>query len=141
MTDKTRPTAQAVKHLLNYDPETGVFTHRNPLSRRVKAGDIAGSLNAKGQRLIVVNGKQYKAHLLAHLYMLGEWPAGTMIHKDGNRDNNAWSNLVPMTQQQQAWHMPEHQTNATGYRGVICNRRRNKYETYITENGRPSQLQ
>jgi len=112
------------------------FKHRNPQSNRMKAGDIAGTINAKGQRVIRVQGRLYKAHLLAHLYMLGEWPSGTLIPKDWNRDNNAWSNLEPRTHQQQAWHMREHQTNATGYRGVTYNRRRNKYEAYIKENGK-----
>jgi len=85
-------TTDRLREMLTYDPTSGIFVWRLN-RRRVRAGDIAGSVNHDGYVRIKVLGAQYFAHRLAWLYMTGEWPIDEIDHKDRKRDNNQWCNL------------------------------------------------
>lgn len=93
-------TAEKLRHILHYDPETGVFTWMVSPRRRTKVGDEAGNRDYHGYVNITHEGTRYRAHRLAWLYMTGEWPADLVDHKDQNRSNNRWLNLRPATKAQ-----------------------------------------
>lgn len=137
---KERPSIETIEHFFRYDPETGDITWRVPAAHRVKAGQTAGSRNAKGQIVIRLQGKLLKAHIIAYALMTGEWPTGVVSHKDGKRDNNRWSNLEHVTESQQAWLHAEAPPNSTGHRGVRYDKRRRKYEAFIKEGGKRRRL-
>jgi hypothetical protein len=88
---------QRLRDVLHYDPITGEFTWLRTLSMRAVAGQKAGSVDRvngrNGRILIRVDGKCYRAHQLAWLYMTGEWPAAEIDHRDLNGRNNRWRNL------------------------------------------------
>lgn len=90
-------TAQRLRELLHYDPETGVFTRRVATSRS-HVGSVAGTLNVCGYLVARLDGTLYLLHRLAHLYMTGEWPEYGVDHKDTHRANNCWLNLRPADQ-------------------------------------------
>ena len=93
-------TAEQVRRLLHYDPETGVFRHRertavdmpDDFQRRMwnakYAGKVAGSeklLNPKAHtkyRVLRILHCDYLAHRVAWLYMTGEWPEDDVDHDD-----------------------------------------------------------
>lgn len=85
-------TREQLKQLLAYCPETGAFTWVNCQATQVRPGSAAGSTRKDGYVVIKVNGKPYKAHRLAFLYMTGRMPV-TVDHRDKNPSNNRWSNL------------------------------------------------
>jgi hypothetical protein len=93
---KTELTAERLRELLNYDPETGVFT-RLVRAANKKAGDRAGCARGDGYLLIRVSGSLYLAHRLAWFYVHGAWPANKIDHIDGVRDNNRIDNLRDAT--------------------------------------------
>lgn len=96
-------TAQRLRELLHYDPETGIFTWVSP--RRThgigsRIGDAAGSPQGTGYLSIGIEGRSYLAHRLAWLYMTSQWPTDDVDHLDRVRDNNSWRNLRAATRKQ-----------------------------------------
>lgn len=86
-------TAERLKQLVHYDPDTGVFTHIAP-RKKIRVGEQAGGIDpGSGYVVLCIDRKRHYAHRLAFLYMNGKWPAQLVDHRDGNRSNNAFSNL------------------------------------------------
>ncbi len=86
-------TAEYVRKVLDYNPETGVFLWRVTTSNKSLKGNRAGSEGSTGYRRMMLNGRSYKEHLIAWLYVTGEWPKDKIDHRDRVRDNNKWENL------------------------------------------------
>jgi len=73
-------TAERLRELLRFDPETEVFTWLVATSNRVRVGDVAGYLRKDGQRKVCIGGRCYFARRLAVFYMTGKWPRGRRFH-------------------------------------------------------------
>lgn len=86
-------TQSRLKELLNYDPETGVFTRLVDVTYNARAGDVAGSQMTVGYPTINLDGHRYYAHRLAWFYVHGVWPKNQIDHVDGERTNNRIANL------------------------------------------------
>ena len=84
-------TADRLRELVHYCPETGIFTHLQSRGR-VKAGTIAGC-NSNGYTVIRLDTILYPAHRLAWLYVHNHIPNGDVDHIDGNKSNNQICNL------------------------------------------------
>ena len=92
-------SAKRLREILDYNPETGVFTWKVMLAHRRKPGDVAGSLT-HGYIEIGIENHSYRAHRLAWLYIYGELPKEMIDHIDGNRANNSIDNLRLATSRQ-----------------------------------------
>lgn len=86
-------TAERLREVLDYNPETGLFVWRIRTSSRAGAGDIAGFDDGKGYTAIRIDGTQVFAHRLAWFWVHGAWPAGVIDHIDGVTTHNAIRNL------------------------------------------------
>jgi citrate synthase len=86
-------TAEELRRVLHYDPDTGIFTWKVTLSNRNPAGKKAGCIDHYGYIMMSIHGKRYKAHRLAWLYMTGAWPTNQIDHKFNNRSDNRFSEL------------------------------------------------
>lgn len=98
-------TAEALRAQLHYCPLTGMFTRKVDASN-AKAGDPAGVRQPHGYVKMQVLGERHYAHRLAWLYVTGSWPAGRLDHRNGDRADNAFTNLREATQQQNQMNRP-----------------------------------
>jgi hypothetical protein len=125
-------TQEALKRLMSYNPETGVFTWLVDRSDKIKAGDVAGGKNSiRGYKRIGIDYKVYPAHRLAFLYMTGKWPQHFVDHIDGNRSNNAWNNLRQATPAQNAANKCMQKNNSSGHIGVWKPKGRNRWVVQV----------
>jgi hypothetical protein len=79
--------------LLEYNPQTGLFTWLKTLSNRAVAGRLAGVGTPVRYGAIRINGVKYPAHKLAIYWYSGIYPFEDVDHRDGRRDNNSIENL------------------------------------------------
>lgn len=134
-------TVERVREALDYDPETGVFTWRKKIARKVVVGKIAGNIvDARGYRKIMIDGGRHYAHRLAFLYMTGDWPSEYVDHADGDPSNNAWANLREATRSQNMHNVGILATNTSGAKGVSWNKREKCWRAYIRCDGKQLQL-
>lgn len=86
-----------LRDVLNYDPNTGIFTWKSSKGFRVK-GKKAGTTCPRGYVSIGVGGKIHKAHRLAWLFAYGVLPSGQIDHIDRDKSNNRIDNLRDVPQ-------------------------------------------
>lgn len=95
---KIELTAQRLRELLDYSPDTGLFTWRKRGGPKAPVGSVAGGPDSNGYVKIGIDGEDYRAQRLAWLHYYGEWPKLDVGHLDGRIDNNAISNLRDLPQ-------------------------------------------
>jgi hypothetical protein len=127
--------ASAVRKLLDYDAETGVFTWRVSHKNRAR-GDKAGSRATRGYIQIHVQGHGYLAHRLAWLYVHGEWPTTGIDHINGKTDDNRISNLRLATHSQNGANAKRYASNTSGFKGVYWNTQVGKWNASIRVKGK-----
>jgi hypothetical protein len=123
-----------LQELLEYDPETGVFTWKVTKCWRAPAGSEAGTINIHGRRAIMVDQKLYTAHRLAWLYVHGEWPAGEIDHINCDPADNRICNLRLATSSQNKCNSRRPSHNTSGFKGVYYNRRLGRFAAQIAIN-------
>ena len=129
---KLRLTAERLRELLHYSPETGLFYWR--VSRKgIAAGTEAGTSHVGGYRLICIDRIGHYAHRLAWLYVHGEHPSKEIDHRNGNPSDNRIANLRQSSRAQGARNVARRR-NRSGFKGVYrCGR---KWKAQIDVNGR-----
>ena len=126
-------TQDKLKQALNYNELTGVFNWRDS-RRRIKKGDVAGSDNGSGYLRIQVDGKSYKAHRLAWLYVYGYFPENEIDHKNRVRYDNRIKNLRESSRQCNMRNKTIAKNNTSGVTGVRYNRKTHMWHGKITVN-------
>lgn len=124
------PSIDELRLLLDYDPETGIFRWKVKRGCR-RAGEITGCPNAQGHVVIGLNGEIHYAHRLAWALMRGKWPQHGIDHEDKDLANNRWRNLRAATASQSGANAWLRSDNKTGFKGVMYERRREKWRAEI----------
>lgn len=132
-------TAERLRKLFSYDPETGLFTRIANISG-AKVGTISGYTSAKGYDLIRVDNYLYRSHRLAWLYAYGSWPESQVDHINGIKNDNRLSNLRCCTNAQNLQNQRKKANNTSGFIGVSFRKTINKFRATIGINGKYSHL-
>lgn len=133
-------TQSKLKELLHYNPESGIFTWKVSLNRKIKIGSIAGTKNKYwGYIYIGLKQKKYRAHRLAWFYMTGRWPKG-IDHDNHIRDDNRWFNLKEATQSKNTKNQSLRKDNKSGFTGVCWCDKWKKWVAKINVNGKTKYL-
>lgn len=133
-------TQERLKELLHYDPDTGVFTWRKKSGSRAVVGAVAGCLGGKGYLRIKADGRQYRAHRLAFLYMCGVFPTAGVDHIDHCTRNNSWANLRLATAAENNKNRRINTNNTSGYKGVTWDKSAGKWVAQARLSGKRHNL-
>jgi hypothetical protein len=142
-----------VRSILDYDPETGVFHWRERTPDMFKdsrcsakggcarwnaqfAGKVAGILDTNGYRKIRVDNRHLGGeHVIAWLWVHGEYLPGGIDHINRVRDDNRLVNLRKATKsQQQVNRTPK--ANKAGALGVYFEPSRKTWKVSVRNNGK-----
>ncbi len=112
-------TAERLRELLHYSPETGAFYWRRSKGPR-KAGTLAGNkANRHGYCRVHIDGTDYQAHRLAWLYVTGSLSIKDIDHVNGNRADNRFGNLREASRCENLQNQRRaHSDSKSGYLGV-----------------------
>lgn len=138
--EKPALNAARLRELLRYDPDTGQFSWVIATTNRVKAGDAAGCLQARGYIAIGLLGKHWPAHRLAWLYMTGAHPHGQIDHINRCRTDNRFANLRVVSNAENQHNGSVRKNNRSGVHGVSWDEKRGKWLAKICVNRKQKHL-
>lgn len=142
-------TAEFVRLVLRYEPDTGIFTWRvrtdvRPHWNSRYAGRRAGyqwvATGGQAYRVIRLLDWPFTEHRLAWLYMTGEWPPNVVDHADLDGTNNKWGNLRAATRTENSANSRAWKNNKLGLKGVCLNPKTGKYRATISVEGKQVHL-
>jgi len=127
---------------MNKDTLRDLFTYKDgklywskSLSRNVKIGSLAGSLNGAGYIHTQINGKRYANHRLIFMYHYGYFPK-IIDHIDGNTINNNIENLREANQSQNLCNSKLSTRNTSGIKGVSFHKKLKKWYVKLNVDGK-----
>lgn len=107
-------TQARLRDILHYDPKTGIFTW---ICGKRK-GQVAGTRHdERGFLKVSIKNQRYMLHRLAWLWMTGAMPRWDIAHRNGDRGDNSWSNLVEANRMQRS-STRGHMREPTGIEGI-----------------------
>lgn len=133
------PTAERLRELFHYDPETGVFTRAMGVKKGA-AGTVAGT-PSQGYVNIGVDWRIYRAHRLAWCYVTGSDPGAAEIdHINGDTSDNRFSNLRLADAAENSRNKRAAKSSTTKLKGVYFDKERSRYCAEVIHEGKKHRL-
>ncbi|PTT41483.1 HNH endonuclease [Acidovorax sp. HMWF018] len=95
---KVELTAQRLREVLRYEPESGQMFWLIRAAHRRHPGEEAGSPSKDGRIRIRIDGQLFYRYRLAWLWMTGKWPDKCVDHINGDHTDDSWKNLRDVPQ-------------------------------------------
>ncbi len=130
-------TQNRLQEILNYNPETGIFTWK--IRQGFPKERQAGHKRPNGYRAIMVDGKIYYSHRLAWLFVHGELPP-FLDHKNQIRSDNTILNLRVATRSDNECNKGKTIANHSGVRGVSMMSQSGKFKAVVYKNKKAFRL-
>jgi hypothetical protein len=118
-------TAERLRQLFKYDPETGLFE---------RAGRLRNGTNTVGYVQFMIDGEMQLGHRMAWLYVHGSLP-NQIDHINGVRHDNRICNLRESSQAQNCGNVRRHRDNKSGFKGVIRSSDGKRWAAQICKDG------
>lgn len=113
------PSAERLKEILNYDPESGKFTWKINRKGPGKAGVAAGKRRESGYVVIGIDGSSLSAHRVAWIMMHGFLSKNmTIDHINRDKADNRIINLRVCGLSDNSFNKPVYKNNKCGLKGV-----------------------
>ena len=140
-------TAELLRQLLDYDPETGVFiwkerpvsmfksVHNQRMWNSKLAGKKAGGSDGRYWQILIFS-KRHLAHRLAWLHVHGVYPEGFLDHVNCDGTDNRIKNLRQVTHSQNLANTRLRSNNKSGVKGVYWNKASGKWHARIEFHGK-----
>lgn len=132
-------TLERLREVLRYEPENGAFFWLKDCNQKRRAGDKAGNADNKGYWCIMIDGKTYKGHRLAWLWMTESWPEREVDHINLDKSDNRWENLRAASHARNCANTPRKVTNRVGAKGIRLTTS-GKYVARIMKDQKPYHL-
>lgn len=145
----TELTAEQLKRIVEYDPETGCFRWRDTFEAGIccarmqkpypKPGDIVRAVRKNAlYQYMSIDGKWYLTHRLVWLYVYGKFPARGLHIDHINHDgfDNRLCNLRLATRSQNYFNKKTSGRNTSGYRGVSWHSQIKRWRAAVWANGK-----
>ena len=122
-------TQKELKEVVSYNEETGVFTWINPnkYTKYNKEKELGGIDKTTGYKTSFINGKKYRQHRLAWLYVYGEMPTEHIDHINHDRADNRIKNLRQVSRSENSKNQKIAKNNTSGFMGVYYLKKTNKW--------------
>ena len=92
-----RLTVEQLRELVYVDEQLELRWRRDRRRNAGKAGDIASRTPPSGYKIVTIGSHTYIQHRVIWAFAHGRWPNGDIDHIDGDKNNNALSNLREVT--------------------------------------------
>ena len=129
-------TYDRLREVLNYNPDTGLFTWIAKASSHITIGATAGRITSEGYLIINIDRLPYVAHRLVWLYTHKVWPTNSLDHINRIRDDNRLANLREATKAENAQNRKLNPINTSGVKGVHWAADRRRWKASIMLNGK-----
>jgi len=141
MANRADITPELLRQLLRYEPDTGKLFWLERLGSPAWNGKNAGKeaftyMTKMGYKTGTIMGKFFRSHRVAWAMHYGVWPYGEIDHIDGNKSNNAVSNLRSVSGKLNCRNMPRCETNKSGHTGVYRRVNSQKWVAQIRVDGK-----
>lgn len=125
------PSQEFLREHFFYDPETGQFLHRCPLTKdpidRSKVKDPRSKY-----RITIIGKTAYPTHRLCYLYYHGPFDESFQIdHINCDKHDNRINNLRLATVREQMRNRPIRKDNRTGFKGITFDLSKQRYRARI----------
>ena len=121
--------------LLDYNADNGELKWSSFNSRNPRKGMVAGTRLSNKYIRVFIYGKLYQAHRLAWYMYYGKEPKYGIDHIDGNKHNNAISNLRDVPQSSNAKNSSLSKASSSGFTGVTFMKKSKKWRSRIMVDG------
>lgn len=133
---------ERLKEILDYNPETGLFTWKEKRKWSKEVGSVAGNIITQkrgGNKYVNIHtlGRQMRAHRVAFMIMTGREPDGDVDHINGDGTDNRWCNLREVVHTSNMKNLRRRKEGVgSGVMGVRWHKKANKWVAGIQHKGK-----